>query len=189
MGLAQSNSAAQQFYFVDIGRAAQRSLIGQAIDADYRASFDELRALDQRTTAEFNAEEDELTKMRDEMSFDEFKPLAEAFDQKSTAAREDIDRRSNEINQIKDDRLRRLLDFMEAEIRQISINRGNVTILNSAMVFAFNPEDDLTDILIARLNESYRNGTDEMRFILTGAEESNHLTPSLQIGETSNETE
>lgn len=170
----------QRIYFVQYSVLEARSEIGLAIQARLIERKDVLEALNKRTTEALTAEEDELTKMRDEMSIEEFTPLAEAFDKKTVAARAELERLSNENFAVRDELRSRLGRLIRGEIQRLGLSQG-VTILDASNAIYVNPEDNLTNIVLARLDALYAQNKDEIDRDIFAPMSNSSLTPNVEL--------
>jgi Skp family chaperone for outer membrane proteins len=93
--IAQTEPAGPStFLLINQERILTGSSRGQALLAEEEAERDKLRSEARSIDATFEAEEQELTEARTELEPEEFRKLADDFDQRVVAARRDQDARS-----------------------------------------------------------------------------------------------
>lgn len=157
-------------YFVDIDAVLMRSKIGQAVnewrideEISYKARSDESIAI-------LEAEEQRLTSIRDEMSLEEFLPLAQNYDTQAEATRTEfqtslenlqaeLSRKNSFVvnNMIRPAIVQLIEDFQAAAIFRVT---GDDRILG------FDPALDLTEELIARIDNGYTRNKAEFDAII-----------------------
>ena len=73
--------------------------LGQSISAEIEAAFNELAAENRRIEAELEVEEKQLTEQRADLPTDEFRTLADAFDEKVQRIRAEQEAKRNALEQ------------------------------------------------------------------------------------------
>lgn len=150
VALAQEGQAV---VVVDQDRLFQDSLLGQSIADELEDRSSELAAENRAIEAELIAEESELTERRPELEPQEFRALADAFDEKVERLRAEQDAKGRELVALRDDERQRftrtvgpiLLDFMRQS--------GAAVMLDRRSVVASADRADVTDDLIALIDE------------------------------------
>lgn len=170
----------QRIYFVQYNVVAERSAIGKEILTRVFDRKRELEVFNKKTSDELTREEDELTQKRDEMSLEEFAPLAEAFDQKTVAARAELDRLSNENVAMRDELFARLRRLIQGEVQRLGQAQG-ATILDANNALYINPEDNLTGVVLARLDALYEQNKAEIDRDIFAPVSNSSLTPSPDL--------
>ncbi|MCZ7675902.1 MAG: OmpH family outer membrane protein [Roseovarius sp.] len=143
---------------LDPERVFEESQLGQRMLADHRAEREELAARNRKLEAELEAEERDLTDRRAELSPEEFRKLADAFDARVQDIRRDSERRVRDLER---DRERLPVAFLRrAEPLLIAVMRdmGGVVLLDARTVLLRADAVDITDAAIARIDAAIGDG-------------------------------
>ena len=89
----------------------EKTKLGKRMLADHQAKREELAARNRKLEAELEAEEKRLTELRKETSAEEFRDMADAFDEKVQKIRRDSQRRVSDLER---ERERLPLAFLRA---------------------------------------------------------------------------
>lgn len=144
---------------LDQDRLFSQSLWGQrTAKAVEEASF-ALAAENRQIEAEFEAEERELTEQRPNMSDEEFRARADAFDARVVEVRLERDTKERELAQLRDLERQRFFNAALPVLAEVLQNRGAVAILDNRSIFIAADAIDVTDELIARLDATIGAGT------------------------------
>ena len=138
---------------VDQERLFQDSLLGRTIAAELEDRSNALAAENRAIEAELIAEERDLTERRPELDAQEFRALADAFDEKVERLRAEQDAKGRDLVALRDDERQRftrtvgpiLLDFMRQS--------GAAVMLDRRSVVATADRVDVTDELIAMIDD------------------------------------
>ena len=156
---AQDTGAARsEILVVDPERLFEESQLGQRMMAEHQAEREELAAHNRKLEAELETEERALTARRAELSPEEFRELADAFDAKVQEIRRDSERRVRDLEQ---DRERLPLLFLrqaEPVLIEAMRNMGGVVLLDARTVMLRADAVDITDDVIARIDETIGDG-------------------------------
>lgn len=157
--------AAQQFgvpqssvLTISSDRLFADSAFGRRVFAEIEAESGALAAENERIVAELSHEEKQLTEMRSNLSPEEFRPLAEAFDKKVQSHRdgqraklEALSRRSEEAQAMFFERAQPILiDLLRESGASVIIERANVFLSSDA--------SDITEVAIRRINAAIGDG-------------------------------
>lgn len=158
-GLSYSVAGESQVLVLDIRRALNESNAGQLILENYKAAIIALNNEFNILQTQLIAEEQELRDLRSSMEVSEFVKLAEAFDQKSTQAREEYRLRKqaidDELNE-NTDRLARILSQYAGEVME---EKGAAVVLMKNQVIVSSNAIDITSGVMERANQLINTDT------------------------------
>lgn len=156
---AQSVGVVQSDILVlDPERLFERTQLGQAISARLQQEREALIARNRQLEADLEAEELALTEKRAETSPEEFRALADAFDEKVQQIRQDSERRMREHER---NRERAPLDFMrqvEPVLVELMLEAGASVVMDRRSVLLRNDVVDITDAAVQRIDTLLGNG-------------------------------
>ena len=144
---------------IDPERLFEESDMGRQMLAEHQAEREELAATNQRLVSELEAEEQRLTDIRADTSPEEFRDLADAFDERVQRIRADSERRVRDLER---DRERLPVEFLgrvDDIILDIMRSSGGVVLLDQRSVILRAEAVDITDRAIARINEEFGDGS------------------------------
>lgn len=118
----------------------------------------ELAAENRRIEAELTAEERALTDKRATMPVEEFREAADDFDDKVTEIRQTQDAKARAIGQMQDAERQRFFAAAFPALSEVLRRRGAVAVLDSRAIFLAADVIDVTDELIAEIDESIGDG-------------------------------
>lgn len=137
---------------VDLDRAFRESLFGQRALAEIEATRKEIAEENDRLTAELDAEEEELTVLRDTMPLDQFRTRAEAFNQKVQTIRREQDTKARNFARLTEAENARFLELARPILTEILV-RHDATLLDDRRgFFIVLDQADVTDEAIAEIN-------------------------------------
>lgn len=148
---------------MDPGELFERSQLGQAMAADLQAQREALITRNRDLEAELEAEEQALTDLRDTTPPDEFRALADAFDEKVQEIRRDSDAR---VRQLERNRERAPLEFLrrvEPVLVALMREAGGLVVLDRRNVLLQADVIDITDPAIARIDAELGDGRATMQ--------------------------
>ncbi len=177
---AQENIA--PVYFANAEYIFRQSQIGQEFLRRQEARQNELQALDEEMSTFLLEEENRLTELREEMSLEEFQPIADEFNQTAENERNKIDKQSESYKVELEFQQGRLRDLILSEILRFSQERNNITILDARFALAIDPNNDVSQIIISRLDANYlknKPAIDEL--IFAPYDESSQLSTQTDI--------
>ncbi|WP_323717376.1 OmpH family outer membrane protein [Paracoccus aminovorans] len=135
-----------------------RSQWGQRVQAELEQRQREMEAENDRLTSEFAAEERSLTLLRQTLSAEEFRKRADEFDKRVVEVRRSFDAAAKELHNRdaaeQQAFFRAALPLLAAMMRE----RGAVVVLDQRAIFVASQSIDVTDALIARMDEEIGAG-------------------------------
>ncbi|WP_135504799.1 OmpH family outer membrane protein [Roseovarius aestuariivivens] len=155
VGIVQS-----QILVLDPEQLFERSKLGQALAADLQAQREALIARNRDLEAQLSAEEQALTDLRDTTSPEEFRDMADAFDEKVQQIRRDSDAR---VRRLERNRERAPVDFMrrvEPVLVELMREAGGLVVLDRRNVLIQAGVIDITEIAVARIDAILGDGRD-----------------------------
>jgi len=135
----------------DGSRAAER------ISANFEKRTAALTAENRRIEAQLVAEELDLTDRRPGLAADEFRALADAFDEKVQRIRAAQDAKVRELQRLQDQERQEFLRTISPLLAEIVRERGAVVVLDRRSVVLSADAIDITAEAIARINASIEN--------------------------------
>ncbi|SIO18727.1 periplasmic chaperone for outer membrane proteins Skp [Rhodovulum sp. ES.010] len=160
MAAAQETGAVLRSPIVTLERERlfTESRAGQALLERLEADSAALAAENRRIEAELTAEERDLTERRAELPADEFRSLAEAFDEKVVRIRREQDAKARALSQRREtdqqEFFREVLPLLAELVRE----RGAVAVLERGAVFLSAEQIDITDEAIALIDARLSTG-------------------------------
>lgn len=137
---------------VDSERIFASSEIGQRITKELEAKLEALAAENRQIEADLTAEELDLTEKRTAMKPDEFRLLADAFDEKVKRIRAEQDAKQRDLQARRDAEQQALVEKIAPILTGIVRERGAVMILERRGVVLSADSIDITNEAIARIN-------------------------------------
>ena len=138
---------------IDQDRLFAETQLGARAQADLEARAQELADENQRIEAELIARERELTELRPTLTPDEFRPLADEFDERVERIRTEQDEKARELNRARDDARQAFFQDVAGIISGIVREKGAVVVIDRRDVFLSADRIDITDEAIERVNE------------------------------------
>ncbi|RMD90646.1 MAG: OmpH family outer membrane protein [Alphaproteobacteria bacterium] len=137
---------------IDQERLLSETRLGAEIARRLESRAEALAAENRRIESELIAEEQALTETRKTMSAAEFRPLAEAFDQKVQRIRAEQDAKERALAKAREEERARFLGRIVPILGQLARERGAVAILDRRVVFLAADSIDVTEDAIGRIN-------------------------------------
>lgn len=131
--------------------------VAREIDEDSRA----LAAENRQIEAAFIEEERQLTERRADMSADDFRALADAFDAKVRQMRERQDAKARALIQRNDEARKSFLSQVGPVLVNLMRETGAGVILERSSVFVSANSIDITDVAISRIDAAIGDGTEQ----------------------------
>ncbi len=157
--LAQNVGVVQSdILVVDPERLFEDTRMGQAITARLQQEREDLIALNRKLETELEAEELALTEQRDTTSPENFRALADAFDEKVQQIRADSQRR---VRQHERNRERAPLDFMrqvEPVLVELMREAGASVVMDRRTVLLQDDVVDITSAAVQRIDATLGDG-------------------------------
>ena len=139
---------------IDVDRVFSSTITGQRISAAISTSVAELSAENRRIEGELAAEELALTETRKTMSAEEFKPLADAFDQKVQKIRAEQEAKERRLQQLQEAETQEFLATVAPVLSSLGNKYGAVVILDRRNVLLAADGVDITDEAIERIDQA-----------------------------------
>lgn len=145
---------------IDPERLFEETRFGKRIQGELETRAAELSAENRRIEAELVAEERDLTERRASLSVDDFRALADAFDEKVDRIREEQDAKSREVLRLSETGRQDFLSQVAPVLSQLLVERGGSALLDRRNVFLSLDAADVTDAAIERIDAVLGDGTD-----------------------------
>ena len=159
--VAQESALIQsQVLTIDSERMFAESAFGLRVIEEFNTQSRALEAENGRIEAELIAEEKELTEKRASLPVQEFRALAEAFDQKVEAIRLQQNNKSRALNQTRDAARRQFLSAVQPVLAKLMTDTNAAIIVEQRTVFISRLSIDVTALAIERLNAEIGDGSD-----------------------------
>ena len=155
---AAARFAAPQILTLDQERLFTETLYGKRLAAEIEQVTEELAQRNRDISADLAAEEKDLTERRKQLSAQDFRPLAEAFDQKVIRLREEQDAKIVALQRQRDQERRDFSARVMPILQQIVAEVGGLAILDQRAVILSAEQIDVTDRAIARIDELIGDG-------------------------------
>lgn len=134
------------------------SAFGRRVTQEVDAEGAVLTAENRRIEGELRDEEQQLTERRQTMAPDDFRRLADAFDQKVQEIRRVQDAKLEEINKMREDARREFLTVSLPILQEIMREAGAGAILEKSSVFLSAEAADITELAIQRIDAVLGDG-------------------------------
>lgn len=151
----QSRQFSSPILTIDSERVFRSTNVGKQVSAEIEAKFADLAAENRAIEAELQQEELDLTERRAELPADEFRALADAFDEKVQRIRNEQDSKQREIQDLQETEQQGFLDRIAPILSQIGSRFGAVAVLERRTVLLSAEGIDITDEAIERINEAF----------------------------------
>jgi Skp family chaperone for outer membrane proteins len=135
------------------------SKFGQALTRAIEAEAEALKAENRDIDTRLEAEERALTQRRATMAPAEFRPLAEAFDQKVEALRAAQDAKARAFAQKRDEGQSRFIQMVGPILGDYMVQQGAFAIVNQAAIVVSLGTIDITDEVIAAVDAQLGDGS------------------------------
>ena len=136
----------------DAERLFADSALGRALDSEVEEAARRLSEENRRIEAELLAEERALTDRRAELAPEDFRPLAQAFDEKVQRFRAEQDEKERALSEMREAGRQRFLERAVPVLSDILRERGALVLLDRRDVFLSADAIDITEAAIARLD-------------------------------------
>lgn len=148
------------FLLLNQERLLSGSRAGQALLAEEEAARDVLRAEARDIDTRFEAEERDLTERRPTLDPEEFRQLADAFDERVIRARREQDERSNALVMEFDQRRRQFYQEVAPILVGLLARTGARAIFDEGSVLLADQSLNITDTVIAEIDDRLGDGSD-----------------------------
>lgn len=157
--IAQPTGVVQSDILVlDPERLLSETLFGQRLLTGIQTERDNLVAHNRRVEAELEGEEKSLTERRPTLSAEEFRDLADTFDQKVQQLRRDSERMSRDLERRREIAPLQFMRVIEPVLADILSDSGGVVIMDVRAVLLRSGVADITDLAIERVNAQIGEG-------------------------------
>ena len=153
LGVVQSD-----ILVLDTDRLFKQTLLGRRILSEYDAERDAVIAENQRIDAELTAEEKALTEQRPDMTPDDFRAAADAFDAKVQTIRRENEAKALELERRRDTAPLLFLRTVRPVLSQLMRDSGAVVILEPRAALLWADVVDITPIAIERVDAEIGDG-------------------------------
>jgi Skp family chaperone for outer membrane proteins len=137
---------------IDADRLLAESAFGRALAAEVDTAARTLAEENRRIEADLLAEEKDLTERRAMMSPDEFRPMADAFDEKVQRLRAEQDEKERALTDLREEGRQRFFREAVPVLSEIVREQGALVLLDRRDVFLSADAIDITDVAIARID-------------------------------------
>ncbi|HBQ35403.1 MAG TPA: outer membrane chaperone Skp [Rhodobacteraceae bacterium] len=135
------------------------SLYGERIKEELEAEKNKLEVAVRQIESDLVAEEKALTEQRATMQAEQFRKLADAFDEKVQGIRKAQKVKIQNLGQRLDQERGRFFNLALPILGEIMRERGAAVVLDERTVFASSSSVDITDIAVARIDATLGDGT------------------------------
>ena len=138
---------------IDQDRLFAETQLGSLAREELELRAQVLAEENKKIEAELIAREQELTALRPTMDAQDFRALADEFDQRVERLRSEQDEKARELNRAGELARQNFFQQVAGVISQIVVEKGAVVVIDRRNVFLSADRIDLTDEAIARVNE------------------------------------
>lgn len=155
LGVVQSD-----IVVIDPERLLTETEFGRRLQAEIQADRDRLIAYNERVASELEAEEKSLTGLRADTPPDEFRALADAFDQRVEQLRLDSERMSRELERRRDLAPIQFMRIVQPVLAELLRESDAVVMLDARSVLLHAEVADVSDLAISRIDAAVGRGPD-----------------------------
>ncbi len=139
---------------IDQDRLFAETQLGAKAQDALEARAQELATENQKIENALIAEELDLTEKRATLPANEFRTLANAFDERVQKLRAEQDEKARQLNRLRDEAQANFLQDIAGTISEIVRARGGLVVMDRRDVFLSADSVDITDEAIRRINEA-----------------------------------
>jgi Skp family chaperone for outer membrane proteins len=143
---------------IDFERAFDQSAFGRRVNAEIETEGRSIAAENRRIEAELIEEERQLTDLRPTLSPEDFRNLANAFDEKVQRLRSEQDAKARAVGTRSEEARRQFLMAVEPVLEGVLREAGAALILERRAVFVSIDAIDVTDRAIALIDQEIGSG-------------------------------
>jgi len=158
-GAAMAQGGSDPVLTIDPDRLFAETAFGQRALRSIEERSTVLARENRRIEAELIAEERALTEQRPSLSVEEFRALADAFDEKVQRLREEQDAKTREIQGLREDEQQRFLGEIAPILSNLIVERGASVVVDRRSVFLSAARVDITDDAIRMIDDELGDGT------------------------------
>lgn len=155
---AAAQQTSPQVLIIDSERLFVETQYGRRISEDIATQAMTVQAENDRIVAELTEEERSLTLRRPEMSPEDFRVAAEAFDAKVQEVRTARDAKNLELQKTSAESRAQFEERVQGIVATIMLERGAVLVLEQRMVILSVRAANITDAAIARIDATLGDG-------------------------------
>lgn len=144
---------------LDLERLFSGTQVGQRLTGQYQDERDKLIARNRQIEADLRAEEQELTEMRDTVTPERFREMADAFDARVRELRQQNERAARDLERGREVAPFTLMRMAEPVLVQVMRDAGGTVILDNRQVLLRADVIDITDLAIARIDAAIGDGS------------------------------
>jgi Skp family chaperone for outer membrane proteins len=152
--------ARSQIAVIEQERLFLQTRFGKAMQASTDSARKALQAENQRLEADLEAEERRLTDQRPTMPADQFRPLAEAFDEKVKGIRQAQDAKARELARRAEEDRSRFVETAAPILVALMSELGAVVLIDKSVAVLSMDSIDVTDEAIAKIDAVLGDGKD-----------------------------
>jgi len=145
---------------LDPERLFEQTRLGRNMRAEHQAKREELAARNRKLESELEAEEQRLTDLRAETAPEDFRDMADAFDEKVQKLRRDSERRVRDLERERERLPLMFLRAVEPVLTDLMRNASGVVLLDARTVLFRADAVDITDTAIARIDAEIGDSID-----------------------------
>ncbi|MDJ0822192.1 MAG: OmpH family outer membrane protein [Paracoccaceae bacterium] len=145
---------------IEFDRFFEESAFGRRAAAERDAEAAVIAAENRRIESELTTEERELTERRAGLEPEEFRALADAFDEKVQRLREEQDTKARAFGARTEEARRRFIAAAQPVLEGLMRDAGAAVILERRTVFVAAEAVDITDLAIERIDTALGDGSD-----------------------------
>lgn len=146
---------------IDPDRLLEETRLGQAMLAEFKERREALIEKNHGIEQALEKEERELTKLRDRKTPEEFRKLADAFDEKVQKIRSENERAVEDIERYRESIPVRFLQEVEPVLKGLLDNANGAVIVDKRSVMLSADVVDITEPAIVRIDEQIGDNTAE----------------------------
>lgn len=139
-------------------RLFAESDFGQRVFREIETESSVLAKENERIVQELSKEEKDLTERRSSLAADEFRPLAQAFDQKVQSHRDGQRAKLDALARRSEEARNMFFDLAQPVLIDLLRETGSSMIIERSSVFLSSDASDVTDAAIARINAAIGDG-------------------------------
>lgn len=143
---------------IDSERLFLESAFGKRVAAEIESKGAELATENRQIEADLEAEEKRITEQRDTLSAEEFREIADAFDEKVQRTRQEQAAKGRALNDLLDQEREVFLNAAGPVLERLMRESGAAVILERRSVFVSATAIEITEDAIRRLDETLGSG-------------------------------
>lgn len=169
-GPLDSGAVQSAVLVVDFDRAFAESVFGRRLNAEIESEGALIVAENRRIEAELTEEEQRLTEQRATMAPADFRPLAQAFDEKVMKLRAEQDAKAEALGKRGDQSRLDFLGVARPVLQRLMRESNAAVVMERRAVLVAADEVDITDTLIRRIDELHADDQTAPDAPATGSE-------------------